>query len=72
MLYSIEHTYYIVKEGEWNEKNQFIHILSICEIAFTAKADNQEDTNVHIYPVDYVTTIVYLVTYTWYLNNTSY
>ena len=47
-------------------------ILSICEIAFTAKADNKEDTNVHIYPVDYVTTIVYLVTYTWYLKNTSY
>lgn len=40
-------------------------ILSICEIAFTAKADNKEDTNVHIYPVDYVTTIVYLVTYLW-------
>ena len=42
-------------------------ILSICEIAFTAKADGEEeDKNVHIYPVDYVTPIVYLVTYLWY------
>ena len=40
-------------------------VSAITEIAFNGITDNDDKDLTNIYPVDYVTNVVFLITYTW-------
>ena len=40
-------------------------VSAITEIAFNGITDNVDNELTNIYPVDYVTNVVFLITYTW-------
>ena len=45
--------------------NSFLIVLSITEIVLAGIADGDGNEATQVYPVDYVTNVVFLVTYTW-------